>query len=340
MSHSSLPIVHSSIKTLSIGGATFDVFVQASQSVITEDHGKKMFSFPLGEKIRVDTVVGTVGGGASNTSVGLARLGCGASFCGVIGTDQWGTALLDNFRKEGVSTELATIVDGESTSFSLVLLSAMGERVILTHPGTGKHLKDATFDRDEATMVDAIYLNHIHAESCEIQDDIIDVLSLESRIRLFWNPGGQQIAAGLAEEKTAKLLQHTSVLFVNKEEAFAFSGKGTIQEALQRLHDSGARVVCITDGEEGAYATDGKEYFHCPVLPCEVIDATGAGDAFGCGFTWAFLQGLDLQTALRAGTINATSVVSVVGAQPGLLTETQMNRKLQELSPSLTVRPM
>ncbi len=324
-------------RTLSIGGATFDVFVKADQSSITEDKGKKMFSFPLGEKIRVDDVVGTVGGGASNTSVGLARLGCQASFCGVIGDDQWGSALMENFRNEGVDTALATIVEEESTSFSLVLLSHMGERVILTHPGTGRHLQDATFDRDAAANVDAIYLNHIHAESCVIEDDLIDILERHQHIQLMWNPGGRQTGAGLSDEHNKKLLEHTAILFVNKEEALELSGRQSIKEALDTLSRAGAIIVCITDGPNGSYATDGKVTLHCPVVPCEVVDAAGAGDAFGTGVTWSILNGQDLPNALRTGTINAMSVVGVIGAQDGLLTYAAMQEKLTELTPSLQV---
>ncbi len=324
-------------KTLSIGGATYDLFVRTDQSVIHTCGDREVFSLPLGDKIRINDVVSTIGGGAANTSVGLARLGCDASFCGVIGEDQWGMALLENFKKENVRADLATIVEKETSSFSLVLSASSGERVILNHPGTAKHLHDVTFDREAVTTFDAVFLNHIHAEASVIENDLINAFTTHPAIHLSWNPGGCQIEKGLGDKNNTQLVARTHILFLNKEEALAFAHTQTIKEALHILHSAGAKIVCITDGKNGAYATDGNRLYHCPAAPCTVVDTTGAGDAFGTGVTWGLLCGKDLPTSLRAGTINAMSVVSVIGAEPGLLTQTQLQEHLTRTPMTVSV---
>jgi sugar/nucleoside kinase (ribokinase family) len=108
---------------------------------------------------------------------------------------------------------------------------------------------------------------------------------------------------------------------------------------MHTLIEAGARVVCVTDGPHGAVATDGEALYSCPSLPCIVTDSTGAGDAFGTAMTWALLRGKDLPTALKAGTINATSVVGSVGAQKGLLTETQIQTELSRTDIHVAVEP-
>ena len=118
------------------------------------------------------------------------------------------------------------------------------------------------------------------------------------------------------------------------------SSATSIPDALKKLKAVCKGIVCITDGQQGAYATDGTQTLHCGILEKEVVDATGAGDAFGTGMTWGVLTGKDLPTCLRAGTINATSVVQVIGAEPGLLTQTQMLSKLAELSASLKIETL
>ena len=75
-------------KTVSIGGATYDLFVRTDRRLLKESGDGEMLSLPVGAKIHVDQVVETCGGGASNSSVGLARLGCKAGFSGIIGSDQ------------------------------------------------------------------------------------------------------------------------------------------------------------------------------------------------------------------------------------------------------------
>lgn len=315
---------------MSIGGATFDLFVIADHSVIHADEKAPAFTLPLGAKIQVEDVIRTCGGGAHNTSVGLARLGCAASYCGIVGDDAWGQAILENCTKEKVDTTHVTVVEGEASDFSIILTARSGERVILKHPGTSKHLQDATFARDAAAQVDWIYLNSIQEEACQIENDIIRILVESPHARLTWNPGGCQIEMGMNRHGIKELLAQTDLLLLNKEEALAFTKQPDVLSAMKHLLKTGTKIVCITDGRNGTLASDGTSMFHCLPSDCPVVDATGAGDAFGTAATWALLTGQDLPTALRAGTINAMSVVGSVGAQPGLLDAATMKRRLQE----------
>ncbi len=317
-------------KTMSIGGATFDLFVVADHEVIHKDERSRSFSLPLGSKILVEEVIRTCGGGAHNTSVGLARLGCDSSYCGVIGDDPWGEAVLQNCAKEDVDTAHVTVVEDEATDFSIILTARNGERAILKHPGTSKHLQDATFAREAAAEVDWIYLNSIQEASCQIEDDIIRILTDIPHARLTWNPGSCQVEMGTRRKGIQEMLRQTDLLLLNKEEALAFTKEGDVLEAMKHLLAAGVKIVCVTDGKEGVLATDGTNVYHCLPGDCPTVDTTGAGDAFGTGATWALLTGKNLPTALRAGTINAMSVVGSVGAQPGLLTLDALEKRLAE----------
>ncbi|OGJ57790.1 hypothetical protein A2635_01580 [Candidatus Peribacteria bacterium RIFCSPHIGHO2_01_FULL_51_9] len=332
MAHRTAQPPRKTFRTMSIGGATYDLFVRTDHSIIQTCNTTPSFTLPLGEKIRVREVIETCGGGASNTSVGLARLGAQASFAGVIGSDQWGQKLLENLKNEHVQTDCITIVEEEVSSFSIILSASSGERVILYTPGTNEHLHDATFDREKALRMDWIYLNHISEESCVIQDDIVAILTTPHAPHLTWNPGGCQIDKGIHEPHVALLLSHTDLLLLNHEEALKFTQEQNDKAALGALLKKGVHAICITNGKEGVTATDGSELYHCPILPQETIDTTGAGDAFGTGATWALLSGFDLPRALRAGTINAASVVGAFGAQAGLLTDIEMQERLQSTS--------
>jgi len=323
---------------MSIGGATFDLFVSADDSALANHQKEDSFVVPFGSKIRVKGIVGSFGGGACNTSVGLSRLGCDAAFCGITADDQWGQSIIENLKKENVDVSHATVIEGESASFSIILSSTTGERIILNHPGTSKHLHDVTFAREEAKTMDWIYLNSVQEESCVIEDEIIKVLAETPHAKLTWNPGECQVNMGYKRSGIQNILKQTTLLQMNKEEALTFTSASTVEEALRILAGSGAKYVCITDGKNGTMATDGVQVYHCPIVECPVVDTTGAGDAFGTAATWALLNGKDLPTALRAGTINAMSVVGVIGAEPGLLTETQIQSRLASTHIDISVR--
>ncbi|MBM3231423.1 carbohydrate kinase family protein, partial [Candidatus Peregrinibacteria bacterium] len=214
-------------RTLSIGGATYDLFVRLPADIVAKHTKEGTFALPLGAKIIVKEIIECCGGGANNTSVGFARLGCHASFEGVIGSDQWGEKLRENFRREGVNSECVTVVEGEVTSFSIILSGSSRERVILYQSGTNRHLHDMMFNKDIMKRVDWVYLNHIQEGSCVIQDDIAEILSEKGAPCLTWNPGGHQIRKGMSEKDNAHMLAHTDLLVLNKEEAAEFSGAAT-----------------------------------------------------------------------------------------------------------------
>lgn len=320
------PTRTSSPTSLSIGGATYDLFLTMDESAKKQEDN---IVLAAGGKLRVKRVIETCGGGACNTSIGLARLGLHAGFSGVVGSDQWGEKLLTTMQKEGVNVSSATVVEHETSSFSIILSLPSGERTILYTPGVNEHLHDVTFDVAAIAKADVVYLNHLSDTSCVIEDDIIDAIVKRPRVHLTWNPGGCQISAGMHSPDKKALLAVTDLLLLNKEEAMKFSGTDSIPEALKALHAAGVKHVCITDGKNGTHATDGTKTYHCPILPdVSVIDTTGAGDAFGTGAAWALSGGESLPIALIAGTLNAASVVGAIGAQAGLLTEHQMRDRL------------
>jgi ribokinase len=97
----------------------------------------------------------------------------------------------------------------------------------------------------------------------------------------------------------------------------------------------GVKKVVITDGKNGAQASDGKYFYFCPVITHKKVDTLGAGDAFAIGFSSAIILGKDLETALKYGTINANSVISFFGAQTGLLSKKEMEKRFDKLDISI-----
>lgn len=335
------PTSHQPPRTLSIGGATYDLFLRAAADRVREGKEGRELLLPIGGKVRIDHVIETCGGGAANTSVGLRRLGFDAGYCGVIGSDEWGATLQRNFAKENVDTSCITVVQGEMTSFSVILSAGSGDRVIFYNSGTNTHLRDSTFDKAAAFDCDWIFLNHLSEESCIIEDDLLEILRSPKSPGLSWNPGRCHLERGIDHPASRALLDETDVLFLNQEEAMLFAKETSLDAAFRHFSETNVRFVCITDGANGSYGCDGTQVWHCPVVQgASVVDTTGAGDAFGTGVTWALLNGKTLPEMLRSGTINSTSVLGAFGAQQGLLTETEMHTRLSTIALECTVRPL
>lgn len=329
------------VDVTSVGAATFDVFVKAPFVTVVSESGQRQIQFPLGAKVKVEGVSLCCGGGAANTSFGFSRLGLTARFCGVIGNDEWGRVIERTLKREGVLLDAVTVVEGEVSNFSIIFTDPSdGERTILYASSVSHHLGDPVFPKALLRESRWLFLNHLAEASCQILDDCLELTRKPQGLRFAWNPGGSQLREGSTAPLIRDLLKGADLLFLNVEEAMHMMRQNSVEGAMREGAAVGVRIMCVTDGPKGAALSDGKVVYRCPALEVPVVDATGAGDAFGVGVTWAIARELDLQSALKAGILNATSVIGKIGAQAGLLTETEIRSQLSETTLGVTSSPL
>jgi ribokinase len=145
-------------------------------------------------------------------------------------------------------------------------------------------------------------------------------------------------------ERLKRIYKRTEVLILNREEAVTVGGgkHDDIHDLLNHLHALGPRIVVITDGPAGAYASDGEHRFKMPLYPdpAPPYERTGAGDAFAATFVAALAKGMSLEDALRWAPINSMNVVQKVGAQEGLLSESELKGLLHNAPEWYKPEPM
>jgi len=156
----------------------------------------------------------------------------------------------------------------------------------------------------------------------------------EGGVKIAFNPGMYELKAGIGQIKN--ILENTDLIIVNKEEAesLVFEGSIRVEENVKKLLNGlfklGPNNVVITNGKEGAYLFDGKEYLYMKTFPGNRIEMTGAGDSFSSGLLSALIYGKDIGEGLRWGAANSASVIQKVGAIERLLTKEQMEKTLQD----------
>jgi sugar/nucleoside kinase (ribokinase family) len=164
----------------------------------------------------------------------------------------------------------------------------------------------------------------------------------EKGFRIAFNPGQHNL-----KEDSALVLQvvrRSDLLILNKDEAIELvlhrnpeSSQGELDDEhylLKNLFQGEVKVVALTDGLRGAWVYNGQALWHLAVPPnVEVVDATGAGDAFTSGFFGAFTMGKPLDECLRFGMANSQKVIQVYGASESLLSLSEMNTAIAHLIP-------
>lgn len=306
---------------VTIGSATRDVFLRSkAMRIISDDQFStgEAECFALGSKIEIDDIVFETGGGATNTAVGFSRLGFRAAFMGKIGlTDSRGQALLRELKHEGVGIDLVTKDRQHMTGYSVILLTPRGERTVLVFRGASGHFRavDLHWSGFRAPW---LYVSSLGSQLSMVRS--IWAAAQRRQMKIAWNPGAGELAVGL--ERLKPLLRQATIVSLNQEEATKLFGLDRFQhrEAFERLRMIVGGVVVVTLGTDGALGGDRHQAWHAGTHSIRVIDTTGAGDAFGCGFVAKYIRTKgDIARSLQFATANAESVVRAIGAKSGLL---------------------
>lgn len=303
---------------ITLGDCTVDTYamIDDQNPDIHLSKNKKLLCLDYADKISIFEAGEAVGGNAANVAVGASRLGLHSGIVTVLGTDLNAEFIVDQLKKEKVSTDLVGMEKRNKTRYSLVL-NYRGERTILSYHSKRKY----TLPKLPSTKW--IYYTS-HGEGFEkIQKQLTTYLKKYPDTKLAVNPGSYQMNAGITAFK--KILALTDVLFVNKEEAQKLAGaKLSLPKLFAKLHALGAEMVVITDGANGSYASDGIMSYQLAIYPVKNTSKTGAGDAYASGFLSALSQGKNIREAMQWGNANSASVIGHVGAQTGLLSKPKL----------------
>lgn len=299
---------------VTVGKATQDVFLQSSNEFAQFEHkGVQYESLPVGQKLSLDDVIFSTGGNATNAAVTFARQGLQSKYIWCLGVDSVTETILHSLDKEGVDT--ASVYQGEQyvPSYSAVLMLSGGERTIFNYKGSMPEANSPDFDFSALDGADWVYVSSLG--DMELLERIVSY-SVAQNTRIMFNPAGSEL------EESAKLkaiLPDIDVLTLNKEEAQMVVDGDTIEELARRL-TAFCPVVIVSDGPNGATATDGKTVVHAGMYEdVPVVDRTGGGDAFGSGFLSQYSQGVSLKDSIVFASANSTSVVQKIGAKEGIL---------------------
>lgn len=275
---------------------------------------------PLAEGSDTDAKITITGGGsAANTAAWLAHLGVDVTLVGVVGDDTAGAARIAELRAAGVRCAVR-VAPGAATG-SIVVLSGGGDRTMLVDRGANALL----------TVADVVSVAagaaFVHVSGYTLFDPGTRAAGMAALAAAAKAGATASVdaasAAPLRSVGGSAFLGWTRaahVLFANVDEARAILG------APPDAPDPGARHLATVFGGEaivkhgpaGAIWASGTapDVIAVPAEPAEVLDPTGAGDAFAAGYLAARLAGASTEAALRAGALQGATAVSHIGARP------------------------
>lgn len=303
---------------LAIGDIVTDAFIRLHEASVHCDVSNEhcTITMPFGDKIPYEFVEVIAGvGNSANAAVAAARLGLNSGLVAHVGADQNGKECIDVLTKDNVDTSLMKINDGMKTNYHYVLWYEEERTILVKHeayPYSFPNLEVPPRWIYLSSMAGSDKAESYHKE-------IADYCNAHPDVKLAFQPGTFQMKMGI--EALSDVYKRADIFFCNLEEAQRIlkTEEADHKKLMDMLAALGPKTIVMTDGFNGAYAFDGKDYWFMPIYPHKPYERTGAGDAFASTVTSALALGKTLEEALMWAPINSMSVVLDVGAQRGLL---------------------
>jgi len=252
------------------------------------------------------------GGKGANQAVASRLCGAEVFMVARVGSDLFGPATIENFKKQGIDATHVKQVNGVSSGVAPIFVEPSGQNRIFVVKGANDALKPADVDAaaDLLKTVDCIVLQF------EIPLETVYYcvsFSRKNGIRCIVNPAPAQLV-------DLKAFTGLDYFVPNESEAETITGMSvkTVDEArecAEKLLAGGVKRVIITLGANGSLLASREGMEHVPAFSVKSLDSTGAGDAFIGSFSVFLGEGLPEREAVRRANLYAGLSTTGVGTQ-------------------------
>jgi sugar/nucleoside kinase (ribokinase family) len=290
---------------LVFGNVTLDVICKTVDDV------------PRYDSIAFQDAAVTPGGCASNVALGLARLGEKPLLVACLGEDQTAEILLDAWNEQGVDTAYLARLPGRTTGVSVGLVDSELQPRFIHTSGANAELQAEALHSE---IFNQQKIGFIHIAGYFVLPGLMDPDFADTLAGI--RAAGVHISLDVVRSPAMKnpgllwgLLPSLDLLLCNLPEAEIITGAPDPARAAQVFLDKGARAVIIKLGADGCWLARPEGQIHIPAVPVEqIVDTTGAGDAFAAGLLSGLRQGMDLEHACQLGAQQGALTTGFLGA--------------------------
>jgi ribokinase len=286
-----------------------------------------------GETILGGPFITGPGGKGANQAVAAARLDADVTMVVKLGQDAFGGQAAANLAKEGIRPDFV-LRDGTShTGVAFIIVDDAGENMIVVALGTNALLNPADIDAAREAIADAdVALFQLESPLETVTHAIR--LAREAGTTVVLNPApGQALSAELLSLVDVLTPNQTELQLLVEGDLPGFKNLTGLKEteaAARELLDRGVGAVVVTLGAEGALIVTWDAIQHIPGYKVDVVDTTGAGDAFNGALAVALAKGRTLPEAVDFANAAAALQVTKVGTAPAMPYRCDVERLLQK----------
>lgn len=255
----------------------------------------------------------TSGGSAANFACWLAKFGIQPTLYARV-NQRDGSRFESELKAFGVDTELQ--LDSELPTGAIVVIAEGQTRTFLTQRGANKNL-DLTPAISNLEQYDLVYISGysiVGSSSPALVAELIEKAQ-SAGVKIACDPGSAGFLSDFGLQNFLHLTAGIDYLLPSLEEGKVLSGEDRAEVIADFLLQHYKSVV-ITQGAAGALYASAEEKIRADAKQADLVDATGAGDAFAAGFLAATLKGQSITDALELATKTGAIAVTLVGGRP------------------------
>jgi sugar/nucleoside kinase (ribokinase family) len=283
-----------------------------------------------GELVMTDKMLLTIGGCAANAAVDLVKMGVRTAVVGRVGRDVFGRVVSDLLEDAGVDTSSLKVSADSETSQTLIVNVHGQDRRYIHSFGANADLTAADLPVKLLSRIKVLYLGGYLLMPNMRQEELVPIFEKARSLGVKTVLDVALPGTGDYLPRLINLLPHVDVFLPNNHEAEAICGlKDPFQQA-EFFHERGARTSVVTLGSDGAVLIRDAMRLKIGVYSVPYVDGSGGGDAFGAGFIYGILRGLDPGGCLQIASALGASCVRALGTTPGVFTREECEQFLGE----------
>lgn len=273
------------------------------------------------------------GGDTSNVIVAAARLGKSCGYICRVGDDEFGKSFLDMWRRENIDTSHIIVEKNSFTAVYFISIINGGKHDFTYYrmDSAASHLTSKDVNPDYIRRAKIFHSSGIsQAISATCREAVFKAAETAKRTRALFSYD-PNIRLKLWSINTARAvvsytLEMADIVMPSMEDAKIITGYSSYEKAARDILRKGPKIVALKLGQEGCFVMTEDDAVKVPSFEVNVVDTTGAGDAFDGGFLASILDGLDIRKA--AEFANATAALKTLGR--GAVVPLPRRRKVEE----------
>ncbi len=253
------------------------------------------------------------GGSCANTIAGMAMMGGKGSFIGRVASDDYGKTYVDKTVEAGVTSFISR--GSGMTGHAITFITPDSERTFATHLGSAVELLADEIDYSIIKDSSILHLEGYLFEPENLREVCYRSMKLakENGVLVSVDLADPALVGRIKEIFTDVTEHYADIIFVNEEEAAAFTGFRD-DRALEILSSkSGIAVVKL--GPNGSMVKSGNTTVKVDAVKTEVVNTNGAGDMYAAGFLYGLTSGFSIEKSAKIASYAASLAVASAGAR-------------------------